>query len=31
MVESIRDHWVIAVWLIVAGALVAWLIATGRR
>jgi hypothetical protein len=31
MIEPIRDHWVIAVALVVACALVAWLVATRRR
>jgi hypothetical protein len=31
MVEPIRDHWVIALTLILAAALVVWLVATRQR
>jgi hypothetical protein len=29
--EPIRDHWMIALWIIVGGAIVAWLIAIRPR
>jgi len=31
MVEPIRDHWVILLWIVVACALVAWLVMTRRQ
>jgi hypothetical protein len=31
MVDPIRDHWVIALAVLVVGALAVWLIATRRR